>query len=494
MRHKILTLIFAIFIVGALFFAASGRMATRYVDISQFYAESGRTTSNSDRRMVDMIADDSYLIDNGDSTLFILVGNFAAHHNGAVILADSAVRYSNQSFECFGNVLINQNTTYVYGDRAEYNHNNSTATIYSDLVKVVDGDAVMYTYHCTFDTEKEVGEFHGGCYVDKGESHMESERGYYNTKTHDLIAVDRVQMRDETYLMTGDSVIFNTETENARYFRNTNIWNDKEEYLFANEGAYTKALDLHSLTRGAYLLSPEREVWSDSIDYYKTAGHIIGRNNIQIDDSEQKILGFADYGEWWDEPGNALFTRRPSMISYDPEQGDSLFISADTLWMYTISAYKPEPDPSTMTGEGERDSTNVMPGGERKRLDDDITADDQERVVAENEVPEQDSVKSGMSKDMMATREGGPTPPEKREMGPPPSPRGEKPEGMRPPMGDMESMPGRSKEGADATPLEGGAVATQQSDTETAVEEQGASSEESVEATDSVAAPQKELL
>jgi hypothetical protein len=60
-------------------------------------------------------------------------------------------------------------------------------------------------------------------------------------------------------------------------------------------------------------------------------------------------------------------------------------------------------------------------------------------------------------------------------------------------MGDMESMPGRSKEGADATPIEGGAVATQQGDTETAVEEQGASSEENVEATDSVAAPQKEL-
>ena len=510
MRHKILTLIFALFIVGALFFAASGRMATRYVDISQFYAEPERATSNSDRRMVDMIADDSYLIDNGDSTLFILVGNFAAHHNGAVILADSAVRYSNQSFECFGNVLINQNTTYVYGDRAEYNHNNSTATIYSDLVKVVDGDAVMYTYHCTFDTEEEVGEFHGGCYVDKGESHMESERGYYNTKTHDLIAVDRVQMRDESYLMTGDSVIFNTETENARYFRNTNIWNDKEEYLFANEGTYTKALDLHSLTRDAYLLSPEREVWSDSIDYYRTAGHIIGRNNIQIDDSDQKILGFADYGEWWDEPGNALFTRRPSMISYDPEQGDSLFISADTLWMYTISAYKPEPDPATMTGEGERDSTNnVMPGGERKRLDDNVAATEQDAIVAEEEGEnaDQEQLKTGMPDDVKAARdsmrnvlsngmpprEGGPTPPDMREMGPPPPPRGEKPEGMRPPMGGIESMPGQGKEGADAAPIGGGVVATQQGDAEVVVEEQDASSEENVEASDSVTAPKKEL-
>ena len=295
----------------------------------------------SERRMVDMIADDSYLIEKGDSTIFILVGNFAAHHNGAVILADSAVRYSNQSFECFGNVLINQNDTYAYGDRASYNRINSTATLYSDLIKVVDGEAVMYTYECTFDTANEVGRFSGGCYVEKGESLMESDRGYYYTDTHELIAVDNVEMRDATYLMTGDSVIFNTQTEDARYFTNTNIWNDKDEYLFANEGTYTKARDLHNLTRDAYLLSPEREIWSDTIEYSKSDGHIIGRNNIQIDDTEQKILGFADYGEWWDEPGNALFTRNPSLINYDIEQGDSLFLAADTMWMYTIAVLPP---------------------------------------------------------------------------------------------------------------------------------------------------------
>ena len=83
------------------------------------------------KKMIDMISDDSYMVDYGDSTIFILVGNFAAHHNGAVILADSAVRYGNQSFECFGNVLINQNTTYIYGDRAEYNRDLNRATVYS---------------------------------------------------------------------------------------------------------------------------------------------------------------------------------------------------------------------------------------------------------------------------------------------------------------------------------------------------------------------------
>lgn len=341
MRRKIITpIVVLVLLLGAMFYAASGRTYRYIVDGEMLFA-APQTKGSGERRMVDMIADDSYLVDKGDSTIFILVGNFAAHHNGTVILADSAVRYSNQSFECFGNVLINQNDTYAYGDRAEYNRDNSTATLYSELVKVVDGDAIMYAYNCTFNTAENIGYFHDGCYIEKGDNLLEAERGYYNTETHDLIAVDRVEMRDDTYLMTGDSVIFNTQTEDAQYFTNTNIWNDKDEYLFANAGTYTKALNRHYLTRDAYILSPEREIWSDSIEYYRTENHIIGRGNIQMDDTTQKVLGFADYGEWWDEPGNALFTRRPSMINYDPEQTDSLYLSADTLWLYTIAVPPP---------------------------------------------------------------------------------------------------------------------------------------------------------
>ncbi|MDE7129209.1 MAG: hypothetical protein K2O07_02660, partial [Alistipes sp.] len=184
------------------------------------------------KKMIDMISDDSYMVDYGDSTIFILVGNFAAHHNGAVILADSAVRYGNQSFECFGNVLINQNTTYIYGDRAEYNRDLSRATVYSDLVKIVDGDATMYTYNCTFDTRSKVGEFYGGCYAVNKDNLLESDRGYYYTDTHDLIAVDNVEMRNDSYEMTGDSVIYNVETDYAQYFPNTHMWNDKDEYMY----------------------------------------------------------------------------------------------------------------------------------------------------------------------------------------------------------------------------------------------------------------------
>ena len=363
MRHKIITpIIIFTLLVGALFYAASGRTYRHIIDSESLFAAPQK--KSGERRMVDMTADDSYLVDKGDSTIFILVGNFAAHHNGTVILADSAIRYSNQSFECFGNVLINQNQTYAYGDRAEYNRDNSTATLYSDLVKVVDGDAVMYSYNCTFNTADNIGYFSNGCYVEKGANLLEAKRGYYNTKTHNLIAVDKVEMRDESYLMTGDSVIFNTQTEDAQYFTNTNIWNNNDEYLYANAGTYTKARDLHHLTRDAYVLSPEREIWSDTIEYYRTEGHIIGRRNIQMDDTTQKVLGFSDYGEWWDEPGNALFTRRPSMINYDPEQPDSLYLAADTLWLYTIAVPAPAPNTQDTTRRGGERATREERGAQ----------------------------------------------------------------------------------------------------------------------------------
>ena len=66
------------------------------------------------KKLIDLKSDLMGPVAPGDSVVF-LVGNFAAQHNGAVITCDSAVRYSDMRIEFFGNVLINKNTTYIYG-------------------------------------------------------------------------------------------------------------------------------------------------------------------------------------------------------------------------------------------------------------------------------------------------------------------------------------------------------------------------------------------
>lgn len=290
----------------------------------------------TEKKLIDYKFDLAGPVSPGDSAIF-LVGNFAAQHNGAVITCDSAVRYSERHFKFFGNVLINKNTTYIYGDRAEYDGDANEARIYSDLIKVVDGDATLYTYEFKFNTLDNIGQFDGGGILTNRESRLESVRGYYYGDTKELVAVDEVQMRNEEYELMGDSVVYNMADDNAFFYTHTNIWSHSGDYLSADRGAYHSADTLYLITRNGYILTEKQEVWSDSIDYFRPQEHVILRHDIQLDDSEHKVVAFGDYGEYWRNPGNALLTRRPAVISYDRQQGDSLFMAADTISLFTIN-------------------------------------------------------------------------------------------------------------------------------------------------------------
>ncbi|WP_418981906.1 OstA-like protein [Alistipes sp.] len=288
-----------------------------------------------EKKIVDLKSDLSGPIAPGDSVIF-LVGNFAAQHNGAVITCDSAVRYSEKRLEFFGNVLINKNTTYIYGDRADYDRDLNQARVYSDIIKVVDGDATLYTYEFVFNTRTNVGEFARGGVLINRDSRLESVRGFYYGDTKELISVDEVEMRNDEYELKGDSVVYNMATDNAYFFDRTNIWNRDGDYLYADRGEYRKADTLYIVTRNGYILTQKQEMWSDSIDFYRAEDHVILRRDLQLDDTEHKVIAFGDYGEYWKTPGNAFLTRDPAVVSYDLSQGDSLFMRSDSMFLYTI--------------------------------------------------------------------------------------------------------------------------------------------------------------
>ncbi len=333
MRTKVISILIILFVVAGFASAYDHRMQLDQQPLGTT-SEGGK----SDDQIVDLKADVVYPITiYGDSTVYCLVGNFVAHHNGAVIVCDSAVRYNDKRIECFGNVLINQGTTYIYGDRAEYNGEFNEAEVHSELVKVIDEDVTLYTYKFKFNTLDNIGIFADGGVVTKEDNMLESERGYFFADKDEIVCVENVQMTNKEYQMTGDSVIYNLDNDRAQFFTNTNIWNDKGEYLYADRGSYEKESEKYSITRSGYILTENDEIWSDSLDYYRERGYGLLRRNIQLDDQQQKMLAFGDWGEYWKEPGNILLTLDPSTISYNLEQGDSVFMRADTLRLYSRS-------------------------------------------------------------------------------------------------------------------------------------------------------------
>lgn len=335
--RKIVCALLVAGVAGGVILAGNRPLAVPAAGVQTPSAPGAPAQDPESNKVVDFVADRGYPIPYGDTTATVLVGHFAAQHNGAVITCDSAIRYNDKRIECFGNVLINKKETYIYGDRADYNGEINEARVYAPLVKVVDGDATLYTYDFRFNTLDNIGTFSGGGMLTNRENHLESDRGYYYADTHRIICVDRVEMRNDKYELKGDSVVYDTDTDQAHFFERTNIWNEGGDYIYADRGRYEKPRELYVLTRNGYVMTEKQELWSDSLDYYRESGHALLYRNIQIDDAEHKVLAFGDYGEYWKEPGNALLTQRPSVVSYDTSQSDSLYMCADSMFLYTIS-------------------------------------------------------------------------------------------------------------------------------------------------------------
>ena len=336
LHKKIVTVTTLLSAFASIVFAGSAGMPQLPASHSPATEQSAERATRKSDKFVDMKSDGGRQTEHGGRKIIIAVGNFAAHHNGAVITCDSTVRYSDSRIECFGNVLINKGTTYIYGDRAEYDGEMNEARIYSNIVKVLDRGTTLYTYNFKFNTKTNVGEFYGGGVVTDEQNQLEANKGFYYADTKNIVCIDGVQMRNETYEMKGDSVIYNMESNRAHFFDHTNIWNPEEgEYLYADRGEFDSNNNHCSITRGGYILTPDQELWSDTLDYYDERGYALLRRNVQIDDSKQKVMAFGDWAEYWKEPGNIFLTKQPAIISYDVEQGDSLFLRSDSMYLYT---------------------------------------------------------------------------------------------------------------------------------------------------------------
>lgn len=303
--------------------------------VEQTKPQSRQKSAPPRRRKIDFMADEVHPYNRGGDSVVCFVGNFAAHHNGAVISCDSAVRFSDARWGFYDKVIINQDSIYIYGDSAVYDGNLSLAEVYAPIVKVVDGDALLYTYNFTFNTATKIGRYSEGGVLVQDNDILESYRGYYYANEHDIICVDKVEVHGSDYDLKSDSVIYNTETKFARFFTNTEIWNVDGDYLSAEEGTYDHARNVYNVTRDGYILTAEQEIWGDTLTYDRANEHITARRNIQMDDFENKVLAVGDYGEYWKMDGRAILTKEPIAISYDTTEGDTIFMRADTMWFET---------------------------------------------------------------------------------------------------------------------------------------------------------------
>ena len=312
-------------------------LRTLFIAASLTLLSAGILRGQNSTATVDFRADVMTSVRLGDSTGLCLVGHVVFHHNGAVITCDSAIRYNDRMMDCFRNVVVNKDSTFVYGDKASYNGESNEAQMFAPLVKMVDKDATLYTYNFVFNTLTNVGRYFGGGTMSQKDNRMESEEGYYYADTRELIGVRRVEMSSPDYKLKSDSVAYNMDTEIASFATVSYIWNAKDEFLTARRGIYDRKEDRYTFTDDSYIMTEEQEVWADTILYRSTDQDATLLRNVQIADDGQKALAFGDYARYWGAEKKALLTRNPSVASYEEgPNADTVFMRSDSMFIFTI--------------------------------------------------------------------------------------------------------------------------------------------------------------
>ena len=271
--------------------------------------------------------------DTSNITLFIGSAQFS--HNGALIFCDTArLDHDKNLLNAIGNVKITQNHTTLTSDFIHYNGGTSIAQVRGHIVELVDKENNrLRTHNLDYNTRDSVAHFfRGGSMVSKDSSIIESLHGYYDSKIEMFKFRDNVEMYADSILIKTDSLIFWGDRNHADFLGKMAAWQDSS-YLMSGKGWYNRDREEYFFREDVYIMTPDNEIWTDSLFYKRKTTDAELYSNTQILDPTQSSIIFADYAKYIDNPRSFDLYKNPAIASYSYENGvaDTLFISGETI-------------------------------------------------------------------------------------------------------------------------------------------------------------------
>ena len=263
----------------------------------------------------------------------ILVGDVVFRHDSMYMYCDSALFYeTSNSLDAYGNVKMNQgDTLFLYGDRLHYNGDEMLAKVRENVV-MIDKQMTLTTDSLNYDRTINLGYYFNWGTVEDTLNVLTSEWGEYDTQTNDAVFNYQVTLTNPNFVLTSDTLCYNTQTQVATIVGPSDIKSD-QNHIFSTLGRYyTASGEAHLLNRSV-LTNDDKRLIGDSIYYDRNGGFGEAFDHVEMDDFGGKTRLTGDYTYYNELEDSAYATRRAIAIDYS--QGDSMFIHGDTLRLLT---------------------------------------------------------------------------------------------------------------------------------------------------------------
>ena len=309
-----------------------------FASLSTAVAQNENGQKDSLVRLIE--ANAAKLIDRDGVVLRKIEGPARFLHNNTYLLCDTAIWDVNTNIiDAIGNVQIIQDGTCLIGESLKYIVESNLAQFRGSKVTLMDKDNNMLcTHNLDYNTKDSVATFFGGGSLrSKDGEIIESLDGTYDSKINLFVFYNSVELFSDSLFAKSTRMEYDSN-KNVAYFGPSTIGWKGDNMLQANGGEYAREREIVTFEKNAYLFSKEQEVWGDKIVYNRRSGDAQLYGNIQITDTVQSVLMFADKATYQREPLEIILTQRPAIAMYSEQNGnrDTIYASAsDSIRYYT---------------------------------------------------------------------------------------------------------------------------------------------------------------
>ena len=270
---------------------------------------------------------------NPDPDAQILIGKVAFRHDSVYMYCDSACFYEKtNSLEAFDNVkMVQGDTLFLYGDYLFYDGNTQIAQVRYN-VRMENKNTTLLTDSLNYDRIYNLGYyFDGGTLMDE-ENVLTSEWGEYSPATKISVFNYDVKLVNPKFTLTSDTLRYSTATKIANILGPSDIVSDAN-HIYSELGFYNTQIGQAELLDRSVLTNEGKRLTGDSLFYDRVKGYGEAFDNVIMTDTVNKNMLTGDYCYYNELTKYAFATKKAVVVDYS--QGDSLFMHADTLQMYT---------------------------------------------------------------------------------------------------------------------------------------------------------------
>ncbi len=264
-----------------------------------------------------------------------LGGNVIVVQERTTFYCDSAViNKRTNSLEAFGKIHINDaDSVHTYSDYLRYEGNTKIAYLKNN-VRLTDGKGTLTTPELEYDVNIKTATYNKGGKVVNGNTVLTSDEGVYYGETRDVYFKKHVLIVDPESTIRTDSLLYNVNSEIATFVTRTDI-KSKDQRIVTNSGYYDLKNKKAVFGKRPTIIDGSTTLTADDVANDQSTGFGEATGNVILRDTAQGFVMYAGNVKTNRNNNSVLATQQPVMAM--KQEGDSLFITADTLYSSKLS-------------------------------------------------------------------------------------------------------------------------------------------------------------